>query len=49
MLTRKFNRKSRQMDFFIDGTFVRSADLDEVSAVEAELQRNVLKALSLHG
>ena len=49
MLTRKLNKKNRQMDFFIDGVFVRSADFSEVSTVEAELQAKLLKALALHG
>jgi hypothetical protein len=49
MVTRKFNRKTREIDFYVNGTYVRSADPGrEAEALEAELTAKALKFAALH-
>ena len=48
MVTSKFNRKARVMDFYIDGKLVASAELADVAKVRAELEDKALKFAALH-
>lgn len=51
MVTKKFNRKTRQMDFFVNGAFAGSAEMDiaEITRKEAELTAAAHKYAALHG
>lgn len=51
MVTRKLNKKTKMMDFFVDGKLAGSCELDvaAIAETEAELRAAAHKYLALHG
>lgn len=51
MVTRKLNKKTRMMDFFVDGKLAGSTDLNpaEIAEMESRLRGHAHKYTALHG